>query len=184
MHGLCSNLRSAEAALELFASLKALRSGGALRQRMLSKSADIVLQFGREVDAMAALFEADKVRQHSPALSLACKAQDAPLARSAALLCRDRDEYQSLASRLEIQEGPQLSFSSMHEQLPLVHAGDSAAVALRGARVRRHSLDPLPVRPLQTDVRQAQGAGARCRAAACRPPGRAACPILLSLRPQ
>ena len=51
--GACSNLRSAEAALELFASLKELRSGGALRARMLSKSADIVQQFGREVDSMA-----------------------------------------------------------------------------------------------------------------------------------
>ena len=34
----------------------------ALRARMLSKSADIVQQFGREVDSMATLFESEKVR--------------------------------------------------------------------------------------------------------------------------
>jgi hypothetical protein len=61
-----SNLRSAEAALQLFASLKELRSGGALRARMLSKSNDIVLQFGREVDATATLFETDKVIMSFP----------------------------------------------------------------------------------------------------------------------
>ena len=60
-----SNLRSAEAALELFASLKALQSGGALRQRMLSKSADIIAQFGREVAGTFVLFDTDKARPRS-----------------------------------------------------------------------------------------------------------------------
>ncbi len=59
----CSKLRSAEAALDFMGRLKQLGSGGALQQKMLSKSTDIVLQVGKEIDNMATIFHENKVSQ-------------------------------------------------------------------------------------------------------------------------
>ncbi|BDA41784.1 probable Dynein-1-alpha heavy chain, flagellar inner arm I1 complex [Coccomyxa sp. Obi] len=51
-----SKLRSAEAALDFMARLKQLGSGGALHQKVLSKSTDILLQAGKEIDGIAEIF--------------------------------------------------------------------------------------------------------------------------------
>lgn len=45
------------------ARLKELGSVGALQQKMLSKSTDIVLQIGKEIDGLAHIFHENKVRQ-------------------------------------------------------------------------------------------------------------------------
>ena len=45
------------------ARLKQLGSGGALQQKMLSKSADIVMQVGKEIDNMAVIFHENKVTE-------------------------------------------------------------------------------------------------------------------------
>lgn len=55
-------LRSTEAALELLDSFKPLRTRGIIRQQMLSKSLDILQQFGRELDATTNIFNMHKAR--------------------------------------------------------------------------------------------------------------------------
>ncbi|KAK9825454.1 hypothetical protein WJX81_002895 [Elliptochloris bilobata] len=53
-------LRSTEAALELLDSFKLLRTCGIIRQQMLSKSLDILQQFGRELDTITTVFNQHK----------------------------------------------------------------------------------------------------------------------------
>lgn len=43
------------------ADLKQLGSGGALQQKMLSKSTDVIQQVGKEIDNMARIFHENKV---------------------------------------------------------------------------------------------------------------------------
>ncbi len=59
----CSKLRSAEAALDFMARLKQLGSGGALHQKVLSKSTDILLQAGKEIDGIVNVFRENQVSQ-------------------------------------------------------------------------------------------------------------------------
>jgi len=58
---LVRELRSAEAALELLGSFKHLRTRGMNQQQIASKSLDILQQFGREIDAITAVFNLHKV---------------------------------------------------------------------------------------------------------------------------
>jgi hypothetical protein len=58
---LVRELRSAEAALELLGSFKHLRTRGMIQQQIASKSLDILQQFGREIDAITAVFNLHKV---------------------------------------------------------------------------------------------------------------------------
>ena len=58
---LARELRSAEAALELLGSFKHLRTRGMIQQQIASKSLDILQQFGREIDAITAVFNLHKV---------------------------------------------------------------------------------------------------------------------------
>ena len=55
-----SKLGNAEAALDFLCELRELKCGTALEQKMLSKSGDIVRQFGKEVDAASMLFHERK----------------------------------------------------------------------------------------------------------------------------
>ena len=48
------------AALDFLCELRDLKCGTALEQKMLSKSADLVRQFGKEVDAASMLFHERK----------------------------------------------------------------------------------------------------------------------------
>ena len=63
-------LRSTEAALELLDSFKPLRTRGIIRQQMLSKSLDILQQFGRELDATTNIFNMHKARCASSSCEL------------------------------------------------------------------------------------------------------------------
>ena len=55
-----SKLGNAEAALDFLCELRDLKCGAALEQKMLSKSTDLVRQFGKEVDAASMLFHERK----------------------------------------------------------------------------------------------------------------------------
>lgn len=57
----CSKLLSTEAALDFLLELRGLNCGTALEQKMLSKSADLVRQFGKEVDTTSIFFHERKV---------------------------------------------------------------------------------------------------------------------------
>ena len=57
----CSTLLSTEAALDFLSELRGLNCGTALEQKMLSKSADLVRQFGKEVDTTSIFFHERKV---------------------------------------------------------------------------------------------------------------------------
>ena len=63
----CSKLVSTEAALDFLAELRGLNCGTTLEQKMMSKSADLIRQFGKEVDATSITFHERKVsHQHIP----------------------------------------------------------------------------------------------------------------------
>ena len=68
-------LRSTEAALELLDSFKPLRTRGIIRQQMLSKSLDILQQFGRELDATTNIFNMHKARCASSSCALLLRCQ-------------------------------------------------------------------------------------------------------------
>ena len=57
----CSKLVSTEAALDFLSELRGMNCGTALEQKMLSKSADLIRQFGKEVDATSIVFHERKV---------------------------------------------------------------------------------------------------------------------------
>lgn len=63
-------MKSAEAALDFFARLKQLGSGGDLQQKMLSKASAIVLQVGKEIDGLAHIFHQNKVSTAIPNSSI------------------------------------------------------------------------------------------------------------------
>ena len=54
---------STEAALDFLSELRSLNCGTALEQKMMSKSADLIRQFGKEVDATSIAFHERKVSQ-------------------------------------------------------------------------------------------------------------------------
>ena len=56
-----SKLVSTEAALDFLAELRGLNCGTTLEQKMMSKSADLIRQFGKEVDATSIAFHERKV---------------------------------------------------------------------------------------------------------------------------
>ena len=58
---LCSKLLSTEVALDFLSELRGLNCGTALEQKMLSKSTDLVCQFGKEVDTASIFFHERKV---------------------------------------------------------------------------------------------------------------------------
>ena len=78
-----SKLGNAEAALDFLCELRDLKCGTALEQKMLSKSADLVRQFGKEVDAASMLFRERK-----------------------ACLCRPETQAMEIASELPPPESP------------------------------------------------------------------------------
>jgi hypothetical protein len=63
-------MRSADAALDFFASLKQLGSEGTLEQKMLSKASAIVLQVGKEIDTLSRVFQQNKVQLYTPSLRM------------------------------------------------------------------------------------------------------------------
>ena len=56
-----SKLVSTEAALDFLSELRGLNCGTALEQKMMSKSTDLIRQFGKEVDATSIAFHERKV---------------------------------------------------------------------------------------------------------------------------
>ena len=56
-----SKLVSTKAALDFLSDLRSLNCGTALEHKMMSKSADLIRQFGKEVDAVSIAFHERKV---------------------------------------------------------------------------------------------------------------------------
>ena len=59
-----------EAALDFLGELRSLHCGSALEQKMASKSADLIRQFGKEIDAAFMAFHERKVCSYCPIYSL------------------------------------------------------------------------------------------------------------------